>query len=632
MGAPGEEDTLEPLRVVIVGNVDHGKSTLIGRLLNDSGALGEDSVVALAEVSRRRGVDLEWAFVTDALQAERDRGTTIDTSEAVFRTPRRSFVIIDAPGQDEFLRNMVTGASSADIAIVVIDATEGTLDQSRRHLYLLSLLGIRRLIVAVNKMDLVDYSPDCFSVAANQVRNYLQQIDVAATAIIPISAKKGEMIAKRTTLLDWYHGPTLMEALDRVEADEVSPDVLPLRFSVQDIYKFDERRILAGRVESGVLRVGDALAFAPGGAIARVASIEDWNQTSRRVSANAGDTIGITLEQRAFVERGHVAAPAAEPIRLARRLTVRMFWLAPDPLFVGRSLTLQLGAGEYRVKVGSIDAVVDMRTLEKLPAGKVLTNQVAEIVLDAVEPLPVDRYSALPRTGRGVLSDGGDALGGAIVLDFVEAPVETQTEAVYAGVSREERERRHRHRGAVLWLTGLPGSGKSTLAAALERALFEGGMHAVVLDTDLIRRGLSHDLGFAQPDRTENTRRIAETAKLLADAGNITIAALVSPLQSDRALARSIVGDNFAEIYVRADLALCEARDPKGLYARARRGEIKNYTGVDTPYEAPTMAELTIDTGKLDIAEAVDLLVGFVDSRFHDPRIDQNLAEPEWSV
>jgi bifunctional enzyme CysN/CysC len=626
------DDALEPLRVVFVGNVDHGKSTLIGRLLNEAGALGEDSVAAMAEMSRKRGVDFEWSFVTDALQVERDRGTTIDTSEAVFRTQRRSFVIIDAPGQDEFLRNLVTGASSADIAIVVIDATEGTLDQSRRHLYLLTLLGVRRLIVAVNKMDKVDYSPDCFATSAKQVRDYLQQIGIAATAIIPISARHGDMIAVRSPGLHWYHGPTLLEALDRVEPDSVSPDVLPLRFSVQDIYKFDERRILAGRVESGVLRVGDALAFAPGGAIARIASIEDWNQTSRRTTASAGDTIGITLDQRAFVERGHVAAPASEPIRMARRLTVRMFWLAAEPLTVGRGLTLQLAAGEYRVKVWSIDAVIDMRTLEKRPADKVLTNQVTEIVLEAADPIPVDRYTALPRTGRGVLSDGGDALGGAIVLDFVEAPLETQTMAVYAGVSREERERRYRHRGAVLWLTGLPGSGKSTLAAALERALFEGGMHAVVIDTDMIRRGLSHDLGFAQPDRTENTRRVAETAKLLADAGNIAIAALVSPLESDRALARSIIGDNFAEVYVRADLALCEARDPKGLYARARRGEIKNYAGVDVPYESPVAPDLAIDTGKLDIAEAVDQLIGFVDTRFHDPRIDQKLAEPEWSV
>jgi bifunctional enzyme CysN/CysC len=626
------DEGFEPLRVVIVGTVDHGKSTLIGRLLNEAGALAEDRIAAVAEMSRKRGVDFEWAFVTDALQVERDQGTTIDTSEAVFRTPRRTFAIIDAPGQDEFLRNMVTGASSADLAIVVIDATEGTMEQSRRHLYLLTLLGVKRLIVAVNKMDKVGYSADCFAAAASQVRNYLQQIDIAATAIIPISAKHGDMIAVRTPGLDWYHGPTLLEALDRVEPDAVSPDVLALRFTVQDIYKFDERRILAGRVESGVLRVGDALAFAPGGSIARVASIEDWNQTTRRVSATAGDTIGITLDQRAFVERGHIASPAAEPIRLARRLTVRMFWLAAEPLTVGRSCTLQMGAGEYRAMVWSIDGVVDLHTLEKRAAPQVLTNQVAEITLDVTDPIPVDRYAYLPRTGRAVLTDGGDALGGAIVLDFVEAEIADQTAAVYGGVSREERERRHRHRGAVLWLTGLPGSGKSTLAAALERALFEGGMHAVVIDTDLIRRGLSHDLGFSQNDRTENTRRVAEMAKLLADAGNIAIAALVSPLQSDRALARSIVGDGFAEVYIRADLALCEARDPKGLYARARRGEIKLYAGLDGVYEPPVMPDLTIDTGKLDIAEAVDRLVGFVDSRFHDPRIDQKMDEPEWSV
>ena len=626
------DEVLEPLRVVIVGNIDHGKSTLIGRLLNEAGALADDRVAAVAEMSRKRGVDFEWAFVTDALQVERDNGTTIDTSEAVFRTARRSFVIIDAPGQVEFLRNMVTGAASADLAIVVVDATEGTLEQSRRHLYLLTLLGVRRLIVAVNKMDKVEYSADRFAATAKQVRDYLQQIEVSATAIIPISARHGDMIATRTPGLDWYHGPTLLEALDRIEPDAVTPDLLALRFTVQDIYKFDERRILAGRIESGVLRVGDALAFAPGGSVARVASIEDWNQPTRRVTASAGDTIGITLDQRAFVERGHVAAPASEPIRLARRLTVRMFWLGADSLTVGRSFVLRMAAGEYRAMVWAIDAVIDYETLERHASDRVLTNQVAEIVIEATDPIPVDRYAALPRTGRAVLTEDGDAVGGAIVIDFVEAETASVTKAIYAGVSREEREHRYRHRGAVLWLTGLPGSGKSTLAAALERALFEGGMHAVVVDTDMIRQGLSNDLGFAPQERTENTRRVAETAKLLADAGNIAIAALVSPLQSDRDRARAIVGGSFAEIFIRADLALCEARDPKGLYARARRGEIKFYAGVDAVYESPTAPDLVIDTGKLDIAEAVDRLVGFVDSRFHDPRIDQNLVEPDWSV
>jgi len=626
------DDALEPLRVVIVGTVDHGKSTLIGRLLNEAGALPEDRVAALEEISRKRGVELEWAFVTDALQAERDGGTTIDTSEAVFRTARRRFAIIDAPGQEEFLRNMVTGAASAELAIVVVDATEGAMEQSRRHLYLLTLLGIKRLIVVVNKMDKVDYSADCFAAAADQVRRYLQQIGIAATAIIPIAAKHGHMIAERPGALSWYHGPTLMEALDRLEPEAVAPEVLALRFTVQDIYKFDERRIIAGRIESGVLRVGDALSFMPGGSVARVASIEDWNRASPRQSASAGESIGITLDQRAFVERGHVASLASEPLRPARRLTVRLFWLASEALTVGRSLTLQQASGQYRAKVWSIESVIDLHTLEKRPAGRVLTNQVAEIVLEAADPIPVDRFAALPRTGRLVLTDAGEALGGAVVLDLVEAELNENAAAVYTGVARIERERRNRHRGAVLWLTGLPGSGKSTLAAALERALFEGGMHAVVIDTDLIRRGLSIDLGFAPADRTENTRRVAEMAKLLADAGNVAIAALVSPLKSDRDLARSIVGDGFAEIYVRADLAVCEARDPKGLYARARRGEIAFYAGINGVYEAPVKPDLTIDTGKLDIAEAVDQLVGFVDDRFHDPRIDQKLVEPEWSV
>jgi bifunctional enzyme CysN/CysC len=626
------DDSPEPLRVVIVGGADHGKSTLIGRLLNDAGALPEDKVAALEAISRRRGVDLEWAFVTDALQIERDRGTTIDTSEAVFRTARRSFVIIDAPGQEEFLRNMVTGAATADLAIVVVDAAEGVLAQSRRHLYLLGLLGVKRLIVAVNKMDKVGYSADRFAASSQQIRDYLAHIDMGAASIIPISAKAGAMIAVRGDRLDWYHGPTLLEALDKLEPNPITPDVLALRFTVQDVYKFDERRIIAGRVESGVLRVGDALAFVPGGAVARIKSIEDWNQPTRRASASAGETIGITLNERIYVERGHVAAPAAEPIRLARRFNLRMFWLAADPLTVGRSLTIKVASGEYRAVVRTIDAVIDLETLQRQAFGQVVANEVADIQIEAIDSIPVDRYAALPRTGRVVLTDGDEALGGATVLDILETEGDDEAVPPSIGVTREERERRYRHRGAVLWLTGLPGAGKSTLAIALERALFDGGMHVVALDGDSIRQGLSHDLGYAPPERSENTRRVAEIAKMLADAGNVTIAALVSPTRADRARARAIVGEGFAEVYVKADLALCEARDPKGQYAAAKRGEIVGPTSVYAPYEPPDMPDIVIDTGKLDIAESVDKLVEFVDSRFHDRRIDQGLIEPDWSV
>jgi bifunctional enzyme CysN/CysC len=381
-----------------------------------------------------------------------------------------------------------------------------------------------------------------------------------------------------------------------------------------------------------VLRVGDALAFAPGGGVARVKSIEEWNRPGARTTASVGDCVGITLDERIFVERGQIAAPASEPVRLAQRLSLRVFWLAGDALAVGRSLTVRSASGEYPAVVRAIDAVVDLATLDRRAFEQVMTNEVADIQVEAIDPIPIDRYAALPRTGRVVLTEGGDALGGAIVLDMVEVRVSDPVPAASRGVTRDERERRYRHRGAVLWLTGLPGSGKSTLAAALERVLFDGGMHAMALDGDSIRQGLSHDLGYAPPDRSENTRRVAEAAKLLADAGNIAIAALVSPTRADRARARAIVGEGFVEVFVKADLAVCEARDPKGLYAAARRGEIVGPTSAYAPYEPPERPDLTIDTGMLDLSESVDKLVGFVDGRFHDPRIDQTLSEPDWSV
>jgi bifunctional enzyme CysN/CysC len=527
---------------------------------------------------------------------------------------------------------MVTGAATADLAIVVVDATEGLLAQSRRHLYLLGLLGVRRLIVAVNKMDQVGYAAGRFASTSQQIRDYLKRIGLGAASIVPISARDGAMIGDRDARLDWYNGPTLLEALDGIEPDTMAPEILPLRFTVQDVYKFDERRILAGRVESGVLRVGDALAFAPGGAVARVKSIEDWNQPIQRTTATAGDSIGITLDDRIFVERGQVAAPASGPIPLARQLSLRVFWLAADPLTAGRAVTLKAPSGGYLAVVTAIEAVIDLETLDRRASLQVSTNAVADIRVDAIDPIPADRHAALPRTGRLVLTDGDDALGGAIVLDLVELRAADPLPPVSRNVTRTERERRHRHRGAVLWLTGLPGSGKSTLATGLERVLFDGGMHAIVLDGGSIRQGLSHDLGYTPADRGENTRRVAETARLLADAGNIVIAALGSPTRADRARARSIVGDGFAEIYVKADLAVCEARDPKGRYRAARRGENVGPTGAYAHYEPPEAPDITIDTGKLDIAESVDRLVGFVDGRFHDPRIDQRLIEPEWSV
>jgi bifunctional enzyme CysN/CysC len=603
------------LRIVIVGHVDHGKSTLIGRLLNDTGSLPDGKVEQVREMSRRRGMPFEWSFVMDALQAERDQGITIDTTQIHFRTALRPYVIIDAPGHTEFLKNMVTGAASADAAILVIDADEGALDQSRRHAFLLHLLGVRQVTVVVNKMDRVDYSAARFAEVDQEIRSYLGELGLRPASVIPITARLGENIVTRGEKLAWWDGPTVVGALDAFQHQPALPDQ-PLRLPVQDVYKPDERRIIAGRIESGRLRVGDTLRFAPTGATARVASIETWSHPLPVLTAEAGQSIGITLDRRIFVERGHIASldtADAAPLRQAHRLTVRLFWLASEPLAVGRSYTLKLATAEHRVTIDAIRAVIDIGDLSAMPAKAVHRNEVAEVVLRSRSPIPVDLATDLPRTGRGAILDGYDVMGGCIVVEIEEEAATVNLHAVAHTVTPEERAQVNGHNGGVLWLTGLSGSGKSTLAMAAERMLFDRGLQVFVLDGDGVRQGLGAGLGFSPADRSENIRRTAEAARLFADAGVIVIASLISPTQADRERARAIVGDRFHEIHVAADLATCEARDPKGMYRKARAGEIAGFTGVSAPYEAPVSAELVIDTGRLDETESLAVLVDYAD-------------------
>ncbi len=604
------------LRIVIVGHIDHGKSTLIGRLLNDTGSLPDGKVEQVHEMSRKRGMPFEWAFVMDALQAERDQGITIDTTQIHFKTAQRPYVVIDAPGHTEFLKNMVTGASQADAALLVIDAAEGALEQSRRHAFLLHLLGVRQVAVAVNKMDRVDFSEERFAAVAHEIREYLADLDVFPSAVIPIAARHGDNIVSRSERTPWYDGPTVVAALDAFRPQQAPTDQ-PLRFPVQDVYKPDDRRILAGRIESGRLRVGDTLRFAPTGATATVVSIEGWNHPQPILAAQAGQSIGVTLDKRIFAERGHVAHLEAEAPHATHRLGVRAFWLASEPLTVGKTYTLKITTAEHRVTVEEITAVIDIEDLSSTPAKAVRRNEVAEVVLRSRSPIAVDLASVLPRTGRGVLIDGHDVVGGCIVIDADEGPAAAAnlTEVSHA-VTVEERAAANGHRGGILWLTGLSGAGKSTLAMAVERALFDRGWQVFVLDGDNVRNGLNAGLGFSAEDRAENIRRVAETARLFADAGLLVVASLISPLQADRARARAIGGDRFHEVYVAADLATCEKRDPKGLYRKARAGEIPDFTGVSAPYEAPETAELTIDTGALSPVEALGELLDYVDRSF----------------
>jgi bifunctional enzyme CysN/CysC len=534
------------LSLVVVGHVDHGKSTLIGRLFYDTGSLPDGKYEQLVAIAQRRGVPFEFANLMDALQAERDQNITIDTSQIWFRTQKREYVIIDAPGHKEFVKNMVTGAARADAALIIIDASEGVQEQTRRHGYLLRLIGVRQVVIVVNKMDLVDYSQKVFDTVSSEYRDFLASIGVVAQIFIPVSAREGDNIAARGENLTWFNGPAVLEALDSIpDAAEIKNQ--PLRFPVQDVYRFDHRRILAGRVEAGTLRTGDQLLFLPSGRTSVVRSIERWNAPHVE-SLSAGDPAGITLSDQLFVERGSVAVHADDAPSLATEFTARIFWLGRTPLAAGKRYKLKLVTQEVECEIKTLEEVVDASTVQTIAgADSVRTNDAAKVIIHTRRPVAIDLFERVPTLGRLVLVDGFDVAGGGIVVDIPErfaaanVVADAGVNADVSQVARGERHLRHGHRGAVVWLTGVPGSGKTTFAKSLERHLFERHIQVFVLDGDNIRPGLSADLGVSGTDRDENMRRVAEVAKLFAEAGSVCIVSFTSPTRAERERARRVM-------------------------------------------------------------------------------------------
>jgi bifunctional enzyme CysN/CysC len=602
--------------IVVVGHVDHGKSTLVGRLLHDTGSLPEGRAEQLRAQSAKRGLDFEFSFLLDSLQVERDQGITVDAAQIWFRTAKRRFVIIDAPGHLEFLRNMVTGASAAEAAVLVVDAKAGVSEQTRRHGYLLGILGVRQVIVAVNKIDLIDNDEQRFQAVADAVRDYLGGLGITPTAIVPLSARHGENVVERGARTPWYSGPTLVEALDAL-TPRPPAEHGPFRLPVQDVYRVEDRRIIVGRIESGRIAIGDAVRFVPGSQTARVAAIETWNGAAPANSAATGQSVALSFDHEVFVERGAIVAAADNAPRESHVLTVQLFWLDREPLVSGDRLSLRFGTAEQRVTVEEIEAVIDVESLTAAPALALPQNAVGRARLQSTRPLAIDSFADSPRTGRGVLVRDHRIAGGFLVEELPGQARDLTT--VDAPVTPEERAQRNGHRAGVLWLTGLSGSGKSTLAMRLLRALTDRGRLAYVIDGDNIRQGLNRDLGFSAEDRAENVRRTAEVTKLLADAGCIVIVALISPFAAQREEARRIVGADFHVVHVAADLAICEARDPKGLYRRARADRLGDFTGVSAPYEAPDSPELLLDTGRLGLEEATDVLLDYAEGAFARP-------------
>ncbi|MBI2949192.1 MAG: adenylyl-sulfate kinase, partial [Verrucomicrobia bacterium] len=604
----------EQLKIVIVGHVDHGKSTFVGRLFYDTGRLPEGKLEQLQKVAERRGVPFEWANLMDALQSERDQNITIDTAQIWFQTKKRQYVIIDAPGHKEFLKNMVTGAANAEAALLLIDANEGIQENSRRHGYLLNLLGIRQIAVLVNKMDLQDYAQARFAQIEADYRAWLASIGVEPKIFIPIAAKHGDQIATRSKNMLWWSGPTVLDVLDDFKVSEL-PKNQPLRFPIQDVYRFDERRILAGRVESGTLKVGDRLIFCPSNKASTVKTIERWNAPSHD-SASAGESVGITLTEQVFVARGAVAAlESAAPYELTR-FKARLFWLGRKPFRKGTVYKLKLATQEVDCEIDTIERVIDASTLQTLSRRPEETfvdrHEVAELHLRTKRPVAFDAHTQIVSTGRFVIVDGFDVSGGGIIVDdaYPKRTADSlhKSENIYwseGKVTPRQRALRHGHSGCIVWLTGLSGSGKSTIATELERELFNLGRHAYVLDGDKIRHGLCRDLGFSPEDRKENIRRVGEVAKLFADAGIICITAFISPYRSDRGLVRDMLPEGkFIEVFVNASLEICEQRDPKGLYAKARANEIKEFTGISAPYEPPERPQIELHTDRLSVAES----------------------------
>lgn len=610
----------EILNIVAVGHVDHGKSTVIGRLLADAGALPEGKLEMIRENCRRNSKPFEYAFLLDALKNEQAQGITIDTARCFFSTEKRSYIIIDAPGHIEFLKNMVTGASRAEAALLVIDAARGVEENTRRHGYFLSMLGIKQVSVLVNKMDLVGYSRETFENIKSEYGRFLSKISITPASFIPVSGMEGDNVAIRSGRMDWYDGPTVLEQMDAFSAVP-EPEQMPARMPVQGVYKFtesgDSRRIVAGTVESGAIHAGDLIEFYPSGKKTAVKTLEVFNAPVPN-ALSAGQAAGFTMTQQIFVKRGEIACiRGEEPPCVGVRMRTNLFWLGKKPFSPDRVYHLKCGTAKVEMRLEKIERIVDASNLGHIERRYVDRNEVAECILTLDRPMAFDIAGGVAATSRFVIVDGYEIAGGGMITEALEEYDYNTRNIRWScdGLTESERVKCTGSRGLVVWMTGLSGSGKTTIAQETERRLLESGVNAYIIDGDKLRRGLNCDLGFSDSDRNENIRRAAEIANMFRDAGMVAIVTLISPFAESRENARRIIGRDFMEVYIKADINTCIERDPKKLYKKALDGKIKSFTGLDSPYEAPQNPDLIIDTEKWNEEESAESLFSAIMSK-----------------
>ena len=593
------------MNIVVVGHVDHGKSTVVGRLLADTKSLPEGKLEAIRAKCERESKVFEYAFILDALKDEQSQGITIDSARCFFKTDKRDYIIIDAPGHVEFLKNMISGASRAEAALLVIDAQEGIQENSRRHGYMLGMLGIKQVIVLINKMDLVGYDYEIFKRLVNEYTGFLLKIGIIPNSFIAVSALNGENITFSSNKMSWCQSYTVLEALDSFEKEEILHNK-SFRMPVQDIYKFtvdDDKRIIAGRIESGTLKEGDEVIFLPSGKRTSIDKIIGNCGTDNidYIEAYSGCSIGVTLKDQTYISRGQIMCKLSEELSIVGSLIkANIFWMGKSPLVLNKEYRIKIGTNSVLAKVKSINNVLNASDLSISKKEYVDRNEVAECIFECQNEIAFDPYSKIPITGRFVIVDDHNIAGGGIIVDSVES-------LFSKSVGKSDREILLRQKGKVLWFTGLSGSGKSTISLALQKKLLEEGKLSYILDGDVIRNGLCSDLGFSKYDRAENSRRVKEVAKILLDCGMIVIVAFISPYKKDRDDIKKEIPD-FVEVFVDCPLEVCEKRDVKGLYKKARSGEISNFTGVNDPYEIPLNPDIRVDTSKMTLEECVKII------------------------
>ena len=601
--------TSDLLRFITCGSVDDGKSTLIGRLLFESQQIPEDQIAALKRDSRRfgtQGDQIDFALLVDGLAAEREQGITIDVAYRYFSGKRRSFIVADTPGHEQYTRNMVTGASTADLAVLLVDARTGLTVQTRRHAYLVSLMGLRHVVLAINKMDLIAYDEQRFRAIENDFARYAAKFGFETTVAIPMSALRGDNVSTRSEAMPWYTGPSLLEHLETVDTRRLPQpgSVFPVQWANRPNADF---RGYAGTLAAGELKIGDSLRVAQSGQVAKITRIVTGDGDLS--VATAGDAITICLDREIDISRGDVLSRADLPIETTDQFEATIIWLHEEPGLASRRYDLKLASQWSGASITAIKHRVNVNTLAEEPARKLDLNDITVCNIATTQPLAFERYSESRELGGFILVDRYThaTVAAGLIRHSLRRAQNVHRQSL--SIDRAAREKLNGHPGKVLWFTGLSGSGKSTIANALEVELHGRGLHTYILDGDNIRQGLNRDLGFTDTDRVENIRRIAEVAKLMMDAGLIVMTSFISPFRRERDLARELIGpENFIEIFVDTPLEICEQRDVKGLYRKAREGKIPNMTGVNSPYEAPLAADVTIRTQETPLAESVRAL------------------------